>query len=100
MITGEPVPVEKAPGERVIGGTLNQTGGFIMRAQAVGADTMLSRIVAMVAQAQRSRAPIQRLADLLAGWFVPALPIITVPPFISWSTCGPPPAPPFPLLNT
>src|SRR3546814_8866884 len=92
MITGEPVPVEKAPGERVIGGTLNQTGGFIMRAQAVGADTMLSRIVAMVAQAQRSRAPIQRLADLVAGWFVPAVLIIAVLAFIAWATWGPPPA--------
>lgn len=73
MITGEPIPVEKATGDTVIGGSVNATGGFVMAAERVGAETVLSRIVAMVAQAQCSRAPIQRLADLVASWFVPAV---------------------------
>ena len=72
MVTGEPMPVEKGPGARVIGGTLNGTGSFMMRAEKVGRDTLLAQIVQMVAQAQRSRAPIQRLADRVSGWFVPA----------------------------
>src|SRR3546814_1609199 len=69
MISGEPLPVSKKAGDQVIGGTVNQTGGFVMRAGAVGKDTMLSKIVQMVAEAQRSRAPIQRLADQVAAWF-------------------------------
>ena len=73
MVTGESMPVTKAPGAKVIAGTLNQTGGFVMRAEKVGRDTMLARIVQMVAAAQRSRAPIQRLADQVAGWFVPTV---------------------------
>ncbi|WP_428977724.1 heavy metal translocating P-type ATPase [Rhodoligotrophos defluvii] len=99
MITGEPVPVEKGPGDKVIGGTLNQTGGFVMRADAVGSDTTLSRIVAMVAQAQRSRAPIQRLADLVAGWFVPAVLVIALLAFVAWAIWGPPPALAFALIS-
>ena len=71
MVTGESMPVTKEPGSRVIGGTMNQSGSFLMRADKVGRDTMLARIVQMVAQAQRSRAPIQRLADQVSGWFVP-----------------------------
>ena len=73
MITGEPVPVEKVQGDKVTGGTINGTGTFTMRAQRVGAETLLSQIVQMVAQAQRSRAPIQRLVDVVAAWFVPAV---------------------------
>ena len=71
MVTGEPIPVEKAPGDEVIGGTVNGTGTFVMRAERVGSDTLLAQIVRMVGEAQRSRAPIQRLADTVAGWFVP-----------------------------
>ena len=71
MITGEPIPVEKRPGERVVGGTVNGTGAFVMRAERVGSETLLAQIVHMVAEAQRSRAPIQRLADQVSGWFVP-----------------------------
>jgi Cu+-exporting ATPase len=73
IVTGEPVPVAKAAGSKVIAGTLNQTGGLVMRAEKVGADTLLAQIVHMVAAAQRSRAPIQRMADQVAGWFVPAV---------------------------
>src|SRR4051794_37634707 len=73
MVTGESMPVTKQVGDKVIAGTLNTTGGFVMRAEKVGRDTMLARIVQMVAAAQRSRAPIQRLADQVAGWFVPAV---------------------------
>ncbi|HVN44778.1 MAG TPA: copper-translocating P-type ATPase [Steroidobacteraceae bacterium] len=92
MITGESLPVEKAPGSRTIGGTLNGTGSFVMRAERVGADTMLARIVSMVADAQRSRAPIQRLADVVAGWFVPAVIAIALGAFVAWLWWGPPPA--------
>ncbi|HJS83960.1 MAG TPA: heavy metal translocating P-type ATPase [Acetobacteraceae bacterium] len=92
MVTGESLPVEKAPGERVIGGTVNGTGALVMRAEKVGSETMLSRIVAMVAEAQRSRAPIQRLADLMAGWFVPAVIAVAVLAFIGWAVWGPAPA--------
>ena len=74
MVTGEPIPVEKQPGDKVIGATINGTGGLVMRAEKVGADTLLSRIVAMVAEAQRSRAPIQKLADVVAGYSSPWLP--------------------------
>ena len=91
-ITGEPMPVSKAAGARVIGGTVNTSGTFVMKAELVGSDTMLSRIVKMVADAQRSRAPIQRLADLVAGWFVPAVIAVSVIAFGAWSIWGPSPA--------
>ncbi|CAN7736624.1 MULTISPECIES: copper-transporting P-type ATPase [unclassified Variovorax] len=92
MITGEPMPVAKAPGSKVTAGTLNQTGGFVMRAQKVGADTLLSQIVHMVAAAQRSRAPIQRMADQVAGAFVPAVMAVAVLTFVAWLVWGPSPA--------
>ena len=92
MVTGESMPVEKEPGAKVIGGTINGTGGLVMRADAVGADTMLSRIVHMVAEAQRSRAPIQRLADVVSAWFVPAVIAVAVLAFAAWLIWGPPPA--------
>ncbi len=91
-ITGEPMPVSKAAGAQVIGGTVNVSGGFVMKAELVGRDTMLSRIVRMVAEAQRSRAPIQRLADIVAGWFVPAVIAVAVIAFAAWSIWGPSPA--------
>ncbi|WP_292287931.1 heavy metal translocating P-type ATPase [Marivita sp.] len=92
MITGEPVPVEKTDGDSVTGGTLNKTGSFVMTAEAVGSDTVLSRIVAMVAAAQRSRAPIQALADRVAGYFVPAVIGVAVLAFVAWLIFGPAPA--------
>ncbi|HYG86039.1 MAG TPA: heavy metal translocating P-type ATPase [Azospirillum sp.] len=92
MVTGESMPVEKEPGAKVIGGTVNQTGALVMRAEKVGADTMLSRIVTMVAEAQRSRAPIQRLADVVSGYFVPAVIVVAVLAFIGWLLWGPQPA--------
>ncbi|MDJ0390316.1 heavy metal translocating P-type ATPase [Roseomonas sp. E05] len=92
MVTGESMPVEKAPGARLIGATVNGTGALVMRAEKVGSDTMLSRIVAMVAEAQRSRAPIQRMADTVAGWFVPAVILAAVLAFIAWAVWGPSPA--------
>jgi len=91
MVTGESMPVAKAAGGRVIGGTLNRAGGFVMRADAIGRDTVLARIVAMVAAAQRSRAPIQRLADQVAGWFVPSVIAVALLAFAAWSTFGPEP---------
>jgi Cu+-exporting ATPase len=91
MVTGESMPVTKQPGSRVIGGTLNTTGGFIMRAEKVGRDTMLAQIVQMVSTAQRSRAPIQRLADQVAGWFVPAVIAVAIAAFAAWSIFGPEP---------
>jgi Cu+-exporting ATPase len=91
MVTGESMPVTKEPGAKLIGGTLNRSGGFVMRADQVGRDTMLARIVQMVAAAQRSRAPIQRLADQVAGWFVPAVILVAVIAFIAWATFGPEP---------
>jgi Cu+-exporting ATPase len=99
MISGEAIPVEKTIGDRVIGGTINATGGFIMRAERVGRDTVLSQIVAMVAQAQRSRAPIQRLADVVSGYFVPAVIIAAVLTFIAWLVVGPEPRVSYALLN-
>ena len=84
MVTGEPIPVAKAVGSKVTAGTLNQTGGFVMRAEKVGADTLLSQIVHMVAAAQRSRAPIQRMADQVAGWFVPVVILAAALTFIAW----------------
>ncbi|HUN45978.1 MAG TPA: heavy metal translocating P-type ATPase [Stellaceae bacterium] len=92
MVTGESLPVEKAAGARLIGGTINGTGALVMRAERVGSDTMLSRIVHMVAEAQRSRAPIQRLADLVAAWFVPAVIAVAAIAFVAWMIWGPPPA--------
>jgi len=98
MVTGESIPVEKSAGERVIGGTLNGTGGFVMRAERVGAETMLSQIVQLVAQAQRSRAPIQRLADLVAGYFVPVVIVVAVVAFVVWAVWGPPPSMAFAIV--
>jgi Cu+-exporting ATPase len=98
MVTGEPLPVRKQVGAKVIGGTLNGQGSFVMRAEKIGRDTMLSQIVAMVAKAQRSRAPIQRLADSVSGWFVPAVIGIAALAFIAWSIWGPPPAMGFALI--
>ncbi len=92
MLTGEPIPVLKNVGAKVIGATINQTGSFIMTARHVGNDTMLSRIVKMVSDAQRSRAPIQRLADKVAGWFVPIVILIALVAFIVWAIVGPQPA--------
>jgi Cu+-exporting ATPase len=91
MVTGEPMPVAKAPGDPVIGGTVNGSGSFLMRAEKVGADTLLARIVGMVAEAQRSRAPIQKLADVVAGYFVPAVVAVAVLAFVAWSVWGPEP---------
>ena len=98
MLTGEPIPAEKTVGDLVTGGTLNGAGSFVFRADHVGADTMLSRIVQMVADAQRSRAPIQGLADSVAGYFVPAVVATAVIAFIVWSLVGPPPAMGFGLI--
>jgi len=92
MITGEPEPVRKREGDKVVGATVNQTGGFVMRAEAVGEETMLARIVAMVAEAQRSRAPIQNLADRFAGYFTPAVVLVAVLAFAAWAAVGPAPA--------
>ncbi|SFD93618.1 Cu+-exporting ATPase [Nitrosomonas sp. Nm166] len=92
MVTGESMPVKKEPDSKVIGGTMNQTGSFVMKAEHVGKDTMLAQIVYMVAEAQRSRAPIQRLADTVASWFVPAVILIALLAFIVWAIYGPVPA--------
>lgn len=91
MVTGESMPVSKTIGAAVIGGTLNQSGALVIRAEKVGRDTMLARIVQMVAEAQRSRAPIQRLADQVAGWFVPTVLLVAVLAFIAWAIFGPDP---------
>jgi len=91
MVTGESLPVEKAPDATVIGGTINGTGSLVIRAEKVGADTMLARIVGMVAEAQRSRAPIQRLADTVSAWFVPAVILVAIATFVAWMIWGPPP---------
>ena len=99
MISGEPLPVAKAAGDAVIGGTVNQAGGFVMRATGVGKDTMLAKIVQMVAEAQRSRAPIQRLADLVASWFVPAVVVVAIVTFVVWGLWGPQPALAYALVN-
>jgi len=99
MITGEPIPVEKNPGDRVIGATVNGTGGLVMEAERVGADTMLSQIVQMVAEAQRSRAPIQKLADVVAGYFVPAVVAVAAITFVAWALMGPAPTMAFALIN-
>ena len=99
MITGEPLPVEKAVGSKVTGGTINGTGGLVMRAERVGSDTLLAQIVAMVADAQRSRAPIQRIADTVSAWFVPAVVLIAIVTFIVWSLVGPEPRFVYALVN-
>jgi Cu+-exporting ATPase len=91
MITGESVPVERNAGDRLIGASVNRSGSFIMRAEHVGSETLLAQIVRMVGQAQRSRAPIQRLADNVAGWFVPAVIVVAVLTFIAWAVWGPEP---------
>ncbi|MCF8017470.1 MAG: HAD-IC family P-type ATPase, partial [Chromatiaceae bacterium] len=91
MVTGEPMPVAKAEGDRLIGATLNGTGSLLLRAERVGADTLLAQIVRMVAEAQRSRAPIQRLADVVAAWFVPAVVLVAVVAFVVWLVWGPEP---------
>jgi len=99
LVTGESLPVEKRPGAKVTGGTLNGTGSFVMRAERVGAETLLAQIVQMVAQAQRTRAPIQRLADVVSSYFVPAVVGIAVVAFLAWSVYGPPPAMAFALVS-
>jgi Cu+-exporting ATPase len=91
MITGEPIPVEKREGDRVTGATVNGTGSFVMRAERVGRDTLLAQIVRMVSEAQRSRAPIQRLADAVSAWFVPAVVLAAAAAFVAWSVWGPEP---------
>ena len=92
LLTGEPIPVEKAAGDPVTGGTINQAGSFTMRAEGVGADTVLARIVDMVAAAQRSRAPVQALVDRVASWFVPAVVLVSLVAFVVWLAVGPVPA--------
>ncbi len=99
MITGEPIPVSKAEGDEVTGGTVNQTGSFVMTADRIGKDTLLAKIVQMVAEAQRSRAPIQKLADTVAGLFVPAVVLIAFATFIIWGVWGPHPALSYALVN-
>jgi Cu+-exporting ATPase len=99
MITGEPIPVEKSSGDHVIGGTVNGTGGFVMRAEKVGRDTVLSQIVQMVADAQRSRAPIQRLVDQVSAYFVPAVLAVAIIAFITWALVGPSPRLAYALIN-
>jgi len=99
MVTGEPIPVEKTPTSRVTGGTVNGTGGFVMRAERVGADTLLAQIVRMVGEAQRSRAPIQRLADIVSSWFVPAVVLVAVVTSFVWGLYGPEPRLAYALVN-
>ncbi|MDH5722091.1 MAG: copper-translocating P-type ATPase [Alphaproteobacteria bacterium] len=99
MVTGESMAVKKMPNSKVIGGTINQTGSFIMKAERVGKDTMLSQIVHMVAEAQRSRAPIQRLADIVASWFVPAVILVAALSFFVWAMYGPSPAFSYALIS-
>lgn len=99
MVTGEPIPVSKAVGNALIGATINGTGTVLMRAEKVGSETLLSRIVTMVAEAQRSRAPIQRLADTVSGFFVPAVMLTAVATFVVWASVGPEPAMAFGLIN-
>jgi Cu+-exporting ATPase len=99
MLTGEPIPVEKAAGDRVTGGTVNGTGGFLMRAERVGSETLLAQIVQMVTEAQRTRAPIQRLADAVAAWFVPAVVLAALATFAVWAVAGPEPRLAHALVN-
>jgi Cu+-exporting ATPase len=99
MISGEPVPVSKEQGDPVIGATLNGNGSLVIEARRVGRDTMLSQIVQMVAQAQRSRAPVQGLVDRVAAWFVPAVVLASIASFVLWASLGPPPAMAFAIVN-
>jgi Cu+-exporting ATPase len=99
MVTGESIPVEKTLGSRVTGGTVNGTGGFVMRAERVGRDTLLAQIVRMVSEAQRSRAPIQRLADRVSAWFVPAVVVVAVVSAIVWGLIGPEPRMAYAIVN-
>jgi Cu+-exporting ATPase len=99
LLTGEPLPREKSPGDAVTGGTLNQSGSFVMRAVRVGHETVLSQIIDMVAAAQRSRAPIQRLADVVSGYFVPAVVTVAVITFLVWAAVGPQPRMAYALVN-
>ena len=99
LVTGEPLPVEKGMGDKVTGGTLNGTGSFVMRAERVGSETLLAQIVHMVAEAQRTRAPIQRLADVVAGYFVPAVVGVAIVAFVVWSWYGPAPALTYALVS-
>jgi Cu+-exporting ATPase len=99
MISGEPIPVEKTPGTRLIGGTVNGTGSLVMRAERVGAETMLAQIVRMVSEARRTRAPIQRLADLVSAYFVPSVIVVAIITFLAWSYFGPEPRMAYALVN-
>jgi len=99
MVTGEPMPVSKGPGEKVVGATVNQSGSFLMRAERIGSETLLAQIVQMVADAQRSQAPIQKLADTVSGYFVPAVIGIAVITFVVWSIVGPAPQMAYALVN-
>ena len=99
MVTGEPIPVEKIADSKVTGGTVNATGQFVMEAQRVGSETLLAQIVRMVSEAQRSRAPIQRLADTVSAWFVPIVIVVAVITFIVWSRVGPEPRLAHALVN-
>jgi len=99
MVTGESIPVEKVSGSRVTGGTVNGSGGFVMRAERVGAETLLAQIVRMVGEAQRTRAPIQRLADQVSAWFVPAVVVTAVASFVVWAVAGPEPRMAYALVN-
>jgi Cu+-exporting ATPase len=99
MVTGEAIPVEKAAGDEVVGATLNGNGTFVMRADKVGSETLLSRIVALVAEAQRSRAPIQRLVDVVSGWFVSAVLVVAAVTFVAWAIGGPQPRLAYALVN-
>jgi len=99
MVTGESIPVEKGAGDKVIGATVNETGSLIMRAERVGAETLLSQIVKMVSEAQRSKAPIQKLADVVSGYFVPIVVIVAVLTFVVWATIGPEPRLAYALIN-
>ena len=99
MLTGEPVPVEKTVSAGIVAGTLNGNGSLLMRAERVGSETMLAQIVQMVSQAQRSRAPIQRLADVVSAWFVPAVVLVSIVTFLIWLLAGPRPALAYALVN-
>lgn len=99
MITGEPIPVEKSSGDKVTGSTINQTGSFLMEAQRVGNETVFARIVQMVSEAQRSKAPIQKLADVVSGYFVPIVVLVAIATFIIWSVIGPEPRFVYALVN-
>ncbi|HYY30515.1 MAG TPA: copper-translocating P-type ATPase [Chthoniobacterales bacterium] len=100
MITGEPMPVEKTPGDAIVGATVNQTGSFLMRAEKVGSETLLAQIIHMVADAQRSRAPIQKLADTVSGYFVPAVILAAIITFIVWAIWGPAPSMAYAIVNS